>query len=140
MKALRSFFCVVVIAGLPHAALAATARQPLQPETFGSVRVVTGGVGASEEQAIKAMARDFDLFVTFARSDRAYLANVDVRVVNARGKTMFETTTLGPTLLAELPDGRYTMEVRLAGWNTVHHAFGIARGSASRVYVVLSRT
>jgi hypothetical protein len=32
----------------------------------------------------------------------------------ARGNTMVETTTLGPTLLAELPDGRYTMEVRLA--------------------------
>lgn len=138
MKSLKSTFAMFMAVGLALAAVAAHASEPLQPETFGRVSFVTGGVGIEEEAAMKAMAHDYDFFATFVGASRAYLTNLDVKIVGPTGKVVLETRTLGPMLLAKLPDGHYTMTARLAGWKTAHHAFDVVRGKLSRAYVRLS--
>ena len=82
----------------------AAAAADLAPLSPGPVR--SGGVGEEERQALERDAR-YNLKVIAARRDGAYLADVDVTIVDQRGAQVLATHMEGPWLLAELPPGQY---------------------------------
>jgi hypothetical protein len=74
-----------------------------------------GGVGADEQERIKAEAASHDLLVTFARSSGAYMADVDVDV-RSGGRTVLQGHCGGPLMLLDLaPKGTYEIRARANG-------------------------
>jgi hypothetical protein len=86
--------------------LAAQAAAAADVDSSPSGRVWSGGVGEDERQALPPDSR-YNLKVVAARRDGAYLADVDLRVVDQRGAEVLATHMEGPWMLAELPPGRY---------------------------------
>jgi hypothetical protein len=79
-----------------------------------AVRVTTGGVGVEEREALE---RDpaYNLKVVAVAQSGQYLADVEVRILDARGAPVVETRTNGPWLMAELPPGRYRLVASFGG-------------------------
>ena len=78
----------------------------------GSVRYVTGGIGADAVEAFKQAAAKYPLELLFAQKalpNDVYLAGVKVTVRQA-GKMLLDTESDGPFLLAHLPTGKYQIE------------------------------
>lgn len=78
----------------------------------GSVRYVTGGVGADAAEAFKQAAARYPLELLFAQKatpNDVYLASVQV-TVRQSGKVLLDTESDGPFLLAHLPSGKYQIE------------------------------
>ena len=86
-------------------ALAQSADAPvnLEPHKAGATSYVCGGVSLDEQQAIKAQAGKYDLMLTFAVSNGAYLADVDVEIRNAKGGVVLSAKCEGPIMLVDLP-------------------------------------
>lgn len=64
-----------------------------------------GGVGSDEAANLKRAAREHNLEVTFATRDGSFLADVDVNIADARGRSLLSTTCDGPIMLVDLPKG-----------------------------------
>jgi hypothetical protein len=79
----------------------------------GNVTYLSGGIGESEAQAMKAAAAKYPLEVEFVKKEpsgpAAYLAADKVAIRDHAGKTLLQTTSDGPFLLAKLPPGLYTI-------------------------------
>lgn len=74
-----------------------------------------GGVGEEDQQRMKAEAGRHALMLTFAGSDGAYLADVDVEILRA-GKTVVQGRCSGPIMLVDLaPPGRYEVVATAQG-------------------------
>ena len=97
----------------------ATPSVPLPPEqTQGAVSYVSGGIGKEEAQAFETAAKQYPLSLEFAvkHAPRAeYTADVHVMVKDAQGKSVLDTRSDGPFLLAKLPTGHYTVTAEQHG-------------------------
>ncbi|MBI3145388.1 MAG: carboxypeptidase regulatory-like domain-containing protein [Pseudogulbenkiania sp.] len=77
-------------------------------QTQGQVAFLSGGIGAEEAEAMKAVRQDYNLQLLFAgKGSGEYLAHVAVVVRNARGDAVLDTVADGPYLYARLPSGQY---------------------------------
>lgn len=94
----------------------ATAGQAQSVQGPGNVDYVSGGVGLAARQALLAQAGQYNLHVEFAAAPEGeYLSEVEVKVADARGRSVLETRTDGPWLLAKLPAGMYSLTAKHAG-------------------------
>jgi hypothetical protein len=88
----------------------------LQPQTQGEVRFLSGGVGAEESSALKAVRDQYNLHLLFSAKDTGeYLSDIEVRIADAAGKTLVETVSEGPQLFAQLKPGRYIIDAVYGG-------------------------
>ena len=102
----------------PGCAVAVTMGSLPPEQTQGSISYVTGGVGKDEADAMKAAAAQYPLsleFVRHAGPRGEFLANVEVTIKDRAGKTVLETTSDGPFLLAKVPAGKYTVIAQAGG-------------------------
>lgn len=114
MQMIRKIFAGALLLGLAGAALAQQGLPPLQ--TSGSVSYITGGIGLDESAAMKTAEKDFALSLLFAQSKRGeYLSGVKVSIKDKAGKTVLETVSDGPMLLARLPAGTYKISAEHEG-------------------------
>lgn len=110
---------------------------PLPPmRGEGAVRHVCGGIGVDESTAFRAAMKDHPLALLFARTDGAYVAEVQVRIETDSGQPVLTLRAGGPVCLIDLPAGRYVVHARLddestqqpvtigAGSRTVDFRFG----------------
>lgn len=79
-----------------------------------------GGVGSDESTRFRAEMKDHPLSLLFARPDGDYLADVEVNLTDASGKTVLEWKAGGPVCLVDLPAGRYTVRARSGGATREH--------------------
>ncbi|MCA8024824.1 carboxypeptidase regulatory-like domain-containing protein [Burkholderia cepacia] len=108
----------VTIAVFAHDAFSAEQASLPQPERAGNVTYLSGGIGSDQSAAIKQQMGKYPLVLEFAghtSSGNDYLADVPVKIVDARGKTVLSTRTTGPFLLVSMPDGRYTVSATYNG-------------------------
>lgn len=84
-------------------------------QNAGGVSYVSGGVGTTSIDRLAALARDFNLKLVFALKSGDYVSNVKVTIANAAGKTLVDTTSEGPWLMAKLPAGNYKIAATFAG-------------------------
>lgn len=61
---------------------------------------------------------NFNLKLVFALNSGNYVSDVRVKIMDAAGKTLLETTADGPLFMARLPKGRYQIAATLSG-NTI---------------------
>ena len=81
----------------------------------GGVSYVSGGVGAESTERLSLLARDFNLKLVFALKAGDYVSGVKVTIADAAGKTLLDTMSEGPWLLAKLPAGKYQVVATFAG-------------------------
>jgi hypothetical protein len=99
--------CLILL----FASLPAAAQSALEPQTQGSVRFISGGIGADENQALQAVDAEYNLHLLFsAKGSGEFLSDVAVRIIDQQGGTILETVSAGPKLFAKLQPGRYTLD------------------------------
>jgi hypothetical protein len=77
---------------------------------------VEGGIGAEETAAIEAQRDQHSLWlITAVRVSGAYLAEVQLRITDDRGRVVLERKMSGPWLLVNLPIGRYELQASYRG-------------------------
>jgi hypothetical protein len=87
---------------------AGVAATGVQPKTENGITYACGGVGDESAANMKQAASNYDLMVTFAAANGAYLADVDVDIADSRGRLMLSTTCGGPLMLVDFQDaGKY---------------------------------
>ncbi len=102
-----------LLATLP---VAASAQDPIVVETIAATTYANGGVGKGEEAAMRRVAKEFPLRMTFSeRKDGEFIADVPVVIADARGNPVFELSKAGPMLDVMLPNGKYKVSARFKG-------------------------
>jgi hypothetical protein len=85
----------------------------------GNIDFINGGITQDEADAMRAEGRSFPLEVVLAqyRGDEgnAFVADANVRIYDSAGREFAELPNSGPIILANLPDGRYTVEAEFHG-------------------------
>lgn len=90
-----------------------TVQAELQPQTENGITYLCGGVGEEQASYMKQQKGDYDLMLTFASRNGEYLADVDVAIKDAKGKSVLNTTCGGPMLLVSLPrSGTYRIQAQ----------------------------
>ena len=80
------------------------------PVIAGNVTYLTGGIGASEAESIRAIAKNYPLEIVFVQKldlKEEFLAEVKVKIEDRHQNLILDITTEGPYLLANLPKGHY---------------------------------
>lgn len=97
-------------------AVPAVAQDALQdlPEVMrqGDVTYMTGGVGLEERDAMKTVAKDYNLYISNANKYGKFTADVTVVIKDKNGKEVFTSNEVGPLLYVKLPAGSYTIEAK----------------------------
>lgn len=97
---------------MPGTGFAQDAAMGATPRMQDGIAFVTGGIGENDQNALKAMRKDYNLLLTFAvKKTGAYLADVKVNIQDAKGKKILETVSTGPLFYAKLPPGKYRITV-----------------------------
>jgi len=81
----------------------------------GHLPPVSGGIGESGREIIRQHEQEYPLKLIFTGQGGMYLSDVDVTVIDAAGRTIEHTTTEGPVLLLDLPDGTYRVTATAEG-------------------------
>lgn len=93
-------------------AIGAPASDVPTAQKQGEVTYLSGGIGQTEANAIKHVAKNYPLeleFLAKAKPKDEYLADVKVEIKDAHDKTVLNATSDGPFLLAKMPVGKYTI-------------------------------
>lgn len=89
---------------------APSALETPAPISVGNVTYLSGGVGDSEAEAIRAFAKNYALEVVFIqklKQREEFLASVKVQIQDHHHNIVLDINTEGPYFLANLPAGRY---------------------------------
>lgn len=129
-----SFLKIAVLLAVAAPAAQAQTQPPvapsaLQPQRQGDIAFVSGGVGAANREAMKAVRDRYNLRLLFAAHSGAYIANVGVTLVNARGRAVLDTVADGPLFYARVPPGRYRVTVSSQGRTIARTVTISARGA-----------
>jgi len=76
---------------------------------------ISGGVGRTEREELRAKEREYNLKVVTAMKSGDYMSGVEIVIETATNQPMLETTMTGPILLAKLPPGSYTINATTRG-------------------------
>ncbi len=102
----------------PAAAPANGWSPPIQPQVSHSgVRFVAGGYGSDHRSEMSHKFGQYGLkLVNTARNEGgAYVGGVQIRIDDAHGQTVLQTSDAGPWLMADLGQGRYTVHASRDG-------------------------
>lgn len=76
---------------------------------------ISGGVGESGRAEINAVQDQYSLKLVFAYTNGEFLAQVDVVISDAAGKTLVSADADGPWLLVDLPAATYQVAATVNG-------------------------
>ena len=110
-------------------------------QTQGDVTYMTGGVGDQEAAAMKRAQTHYPLsleFVQHAKPRDQFKADIKVTMTDKSGNVVLDTTTDGPFLLANLPNGKYTVSAADESGKSVVKHVTIAAGKPEHVMLVWS--
>jgi hypothetical protein len=105
---------VALVFGL--ACVSAFADENVLPrQTYDGTAFITGGIGEEELEQINAARTDFNVRLLMTEKAGAYVTDVRVVIVDGKGKTVLETGSAGPYLLAKLSKGIYRVSASYEG-------------------------
>ena len=110
-KVIKQFMLTSAIAFGLYAGTQNMVQAQVQPQTYNqSTQYITGGFGNNEQNEIKAQSNLYNVHLTFADQEGAYLGNVQVVITNQHNQPVFEASDTGPLLYIKLPDGTYNLK------------------------------
>ena len=112
---LLSYGCAAILLGSASFFALAGNNNETVAQTPGGISYVSGGVGDESIDRLNSMAGEFNLKLVLAMKSGEYLSDVRVVIVDAKGKTILDTTSEGPWLLTRLPAGNYRIVASFAG-------------------------
>jgi hypothetical protein len=117
MIANRNVWTLVLCLGTALAWGIGTAQEEgLKVRSSGNISYISGGVGASEQQALEAAKADYNLRLLFAVTGSGeFLAGVPVTIADAAGQVVLQTVSDGPYLYARVPAGSYRVSAEHGG-------------------------
>lgn len=101
----------------------------------GEFRYRAGGIGEMSQQNMQAARDEYSLSLNFARADGAFIQDVDLKILDAKGQTVLAREDQLPMVLVDLPAGRYTVVSTYQG-RTQRHDVDVP--SSGNRHVVLS--
>ena len=115
--AVRLALASALVAG---AGLMYAAHAQLPPaQTEQGVEYITGGFGSEAAASFKDAKGQYPLALTFAATGEdgstPYVAEVQLEIDDAQGKTVLALPSVGPFLLAQLQPGAYTVRATYEG-------------------------
>jgi hypothetical protein len=114
-----------LVAGLLGSLLIAGTANAATRGEVGDVPFVNGGITQPEAEQMRQEAVRYPLEVVLAQRGEGghndFLAGAQLRVTDASGRVVFERGDAGPILLADLPDGAYTVEATSNGQTQTRH-------------------
>ena len=114
-RSVLSCSVAAIFFGVASLATVASASNEAIVQSVGNVTYVSGGVGLESLDQLSSIAKDFNLKLVFALNSGAYLSAVQVAIVDAKGKTIVDTTSDGPWFMTKLPAGNYQVVATVAG-------------------------
>jgi hypothetical protein len=76
----------------------------------GDIPYISGGIGEDEAKAMKAESKNWPLLIEFSEysiGQDVWVAQVYLRILDSKGKTILETIVDGPMFLGRLPPDNY---------------------------------
>ena len=113
-KLLAHGFAAILLGCVSFVSVAGTNGDAIV-QTVGGVSYVSGGVGTESIDRLNSLAGGFNLKLVFAGKSGAYLTDVRVAIADTKGRTLVDTTSQGPWLLAKLPAGDYRIVATFDG-------------------------
>jgi hypothetical protein len=110
-----------------------------QVKTAGEISYLSGGVGGSEREQLRAREKEFNLKLVFSLVQGKYVANVKVVVSDTKGRRLLEHVADGPFFMARLPAGEYSVAATYAG-KTQTRKIGVAANRLRTEYLRWSGT
>ncbi len=120
------------------------AQEAARAGATGTVNYISGGVGKEEADAMKRASADYSLTVELAVTEHSlhdnapksyFISGVAVNIRDAAGNSIVNTTTDGPFLLAQLPEGHYTIDTE---WNGIRKSATVAVDAHSRRHLMFN--
>jgi len=112
MGSLKRLAMIAMTAMLASVASAQSTERIL---TRDGIRYVSGGIGVSSQQRLKALEPQFNLKLVFMLTEGQYLADVRVALRDKTGKLLLEHVTDGPIFMARVPAASYTVSATYGG-------------------------
>lgn len=97
----------------------------------GDITYVTGGIGERETDAIRDAKRDYKLRVVNAGPKGAFVGDAQTVIRDHKGNELLNVNS-GPLFYANLPNGKYTMDVTAQG-RTQSKSFTVASGKPTNL-------
>jgi hypothetical protein len=76
---------------------------------------LSGGVSSDEREIMEALAKDYNVKLTFAERRGSYLADVRLVITGTKGDEIIATTANGPFFYIQLPVGSYAVKATTNG-------------------------
>ena len=92
--------------------LSACYAQLPKVQTQGNITYISGGIGEDEAAAMKAESKSWPLSIEFSEhlvNQDLWVAQVYLRILDSKGKTLFDTTVDGPIFLGKVPPGNFEL-------------------------------
>ncbi|WP_151636694.1 hypothetical protein [Noviherbaspirillum aerium] len=106
----------------------ASPAERLKPVMRNDITYLCGGVGEEEAAYIRQQASSYDLMLTFAARDGAYLADVNVDIADASGNRLLQARCDSPMMLVDLPRaGNYRIRADARG-HVIRRSIKVAAG------------
>lgn len=81
-----------------------------QEQQAGNITYVTGGIGDSEAETMRGIAKDYPLEIAFIQKLKEYeefIASVKVQIQDSHKNVLLDVVTDGPYLFVNMPQGKY---------------------------------
>ncbi len=108
---IKSAVLLVLAIGLGSSAFGQVSLQSSE-----GIRYASGGIGEGERDELILVLPDYNLkLVAAAKGTGAFLADVKLIALDARGTKVLDTTLEGPWFVARFPPGRYELQLAHGG-------------------------
>ncbi len=111
---MRRMTCYSLISAASLIPLTALATMPDIKQESG-MRYVSGGFGKQGREQLQKIADGFDVRAVFTEQNGKYTSYVDVTVTTPDGEPVLTTTSKGPVMLLDLPEGSYMVKAEQDG-------------------------
>ena len=86
-----------------------------QVQTYAGIPYLSGGIGLDEREALRSLANEYNMYLSFALKKGNYLSDVEVLIADNRGMTVLAAVSQGPWFFAKLPAGTYHSRAKMLG-------------------------
>lgn len=132
---MKSSAVIVFIGVVLFGCIVYAAEPTPRPRTEGSVKYVSGGVGVDEVQALRSIQHEYNLRLLFlVQGSGEFLADVKVKILDAKGKVVLDAVSDGPRFLAKLVPGTYRIIAESEGKQIVKSVKILPKSSASQSF------